>query len=211
MVVSGRYKKYINKVMDPFGKLFAAWRVSPNFITFASLALAIIAAVLLVLNKNFFIFGAMVLLLNFFDLLDGAIARASGKCTKIGSYLDAMVDRYIEAIILFAVGLVAGYWKLIFIVLFGSTCTAYAKARTAQEVEIDNVNWPDLMEALERGIAAVVILLIRGFTRPQVYYEDAIFWGLIFLAIFTNITVLQRGYRAIRIISNQDVRRPPTG
>jgi phosphatidylglycerophosphate synthase len=191
MISSARFRPFYYRFTDPLGKKLAAWGISPNHITLASPFLALISALWIILTKDFLIGGILVLVTDLFDSIDGAVARASQKVTKFGSYLDAMMDRYVDSIILFAVAFSTGYWLLSFIVLFGSLGTSYAKARVAMEVKIDNLNWPQFFERTERCTVLIAGLILQGVFKNQ----NIIFWALIILAVGTNITVIQRIFR----------------
>lgn len=122
------------------GKVFSKIPLSPNQWTLISL-LPVIAAVYFLSQQNFLIAGGLFIIASFLDMVDGAVARVTGKANRFGAYLDTIVDRYVEAIILFGllfVGLPGFYipaYAWIFLYLFGSMMTTYTKA-AAKEKEI---------------------------------------------------------------------------
>jgi predicted PurR-regulated permease PerM len=68
------------------------------------------------------------------------------------------------------------------------------------EVPVDNMEWPDLMERMERGLIFVIGLILWGFF-PQGYFgHDLFFWVLIGLNLAVYATVIQRLFRARRFI-----------
>jgi CDP-diacylglycerol---glycerol-3-phosphate 3-phosphatidyltransferase len=92
-------------------KGLARTRVSPNALTAAGVSLCLGAAVLVALeNRNellFYWLGALVFVLgSLLDILDGALARAGGKSTPFGAFLDSTTDRVGEGAMLAAIGLV---------------------------------------------------------------------------------------------------------
>lgn len=50
-----------------------------------------------------FLGGALILLAGFLDTLDGSVAKLSGKATLFGEYLDSVVDRISDAVLLFGI------------------------------------------------------------------------------------------------------------
>jgi phosphatidylglycerophosphate synthase len=134
------------------------------------------------------------------DVLDGAVARASGRVTKFGAYLDAICDRYVDAMVVLAAARVTGYWTLSLITLAGTLLVSYAKARAAMEVAVSNLEWPDLMERGERSAMFLGGLLASVLIPWQPLGRDLFWWTLLLLAILTHLTVAQRVLRARKLI-----------
>src|SRR5437762_10135352 len=89
----------------------ARTRVTPNALTTAGVSLCLVAAVLVYFEyKNELLFywvGALVFVIgSILDILDGALARAGGKTTPFGSFLDSTTDRVGEGAMLGAVALI---------------------------------------------------------------------------------------------------------
>jgi CDP-diacylglycerol---glycerol-3-phosphate 3-phosphatidyltransferase len=89
----------------------ARTRVSPNALTAAGVSLCAAAAVLVYLEYRgellFFWLGAVVFVVgSVLDILDGALARQSGKGTPFGAFLDSTTDRMSEGFVLGAIALV---------------------------------------------------------------------------------------------------------
>jgi CDP-diacylglycerol--glycerol-3-phosphate 3-phosphatidyltransferase len=89
----------------------ARTRVTPNALTVAGVSLCIAGAVLTYFEYRgellFFWLGALLFVVgSILDILDGALARAGGKATPFGSFLDSTLDRAGEAAMLGAIALV---------------------------------------------------------------------------------------------------------
>ena len=89
----------------------ARTRVTPNALTAAGVSLCAAAAVLVWLEDRnellFFWLGAVVFVVgSVLDILDGALARLSGKGTEFGAFLDSTTDRVSEGFVLGAIALV---------------------------------------------------------------------------------------------------------
>jgi len=89
----------------------ARTRVTPNALTAAGVTLCAVSAVLVYLEYRnellFFWLGAVVFVVgSVLDILDGALARQSGKGTPFGAFLDSTTDRVSEGLMLGAIVLV---------------------------------------------------------------------------------------------------------
>jgi len=115
-------------------KLLAKTGLNPNVLTVLGLLLAFGVAWILS-TGHFFVGGFLVLVSGAFDLLDGALARASGRSTRFGALLDSTFDRFSEAAMF--LGLLAYYADqgshqelvLVGAGLVGSMMTSYVRAR----------------------------------------------------------------------------------
>ena len=89
----------------------ARTRVTPNALTASGVALCLAAAVLVYFEYRdeilFFWLGGVVFVVgSLLDILDGALARASGKSTPFGAFVDSTMDRVGEGFMLGAIALV---------------------------------------------------------------------------------------------------------
>jgi CDP-diacylglycerol--glycerol-3-phosphate 3-phosphatidyltransferase len=113
--------------------------LTPDALTVAGVGLCIAGAVLVyfeyVSHWFYFAGGLLFVVGSILDILDGALARRSGKGTPFGAFLDSTVDRVGEGFMLGAVGLVLmrdGYeWgvALAFAAIGGSFLVSYTRAR----------------------------------------------------------------------------------
>ncbi len=175
------------------GKIFSKIPLTPNQWTIFSL-FPVIIAVYFLSQQNFLIAGSLFILASFLDMVDGAVARVTGKASRFGAYLDTVVDRYVEAIIVFGllfVGLPGFYipaYAWIFLYLFGSMMTTYAKA-AAKEKEIIPEGKElkgGILERAERLIILFIGIIAAAFNPMYLTYV------IVLLAILTNISALQR-------------------
>jgi CDP-diacylglycerol--glycerol-3-phosphate 3-phosphatidyltransferase len=89
----------------------ARTRITPNALTAAGVTLCLTAAVIVPFESRnqllYFWVGAVVFVLgSILDILDGALARAGGKATPFGAFLDSTTDRAGEGAMLAAIGFV---------------------------------------------------------------------------------------------------------
>ncbi len=129
--------------------------------------------------------GALLLAASAFDMLDGAVARATGTITRFGGFLDSTLDRYSEAVVfggllIFLLGTddadVGAL--LVFVATVGALLISYARARAEAAGYGASVG---LVARPERVVLLAVCLLLG---RPL--------WALWVLAIATHVTALTR-------------------
>ena len=85
----------LKPALEKMGKKFASTGFSPNFWTMIGLVIALGSAVVYGLGIEFglIIGGVLLLVSGFFDMVDGQVARVTGKTSKKGGYLDSMFDK----------------------------------------------------------------------------------------------------------------------
>ena len=181
-------------VINPSIGLLTALHITPNQITVAGLLGSALAGAVLGWG-HLRIGGALVLGGSALDMLDGALARATGKSSKVGALLDSVVDRLAEALIL--LGLLIYFARLgslqeiilIFLSFVASVLVSYVKAR-AEGLGIPcNVG---IVTRPERIILLGVGLLV-GQVTPFLYI----------LTILSFQTALHRFWHSMREANKQ--------
>tara|TARA_Y100000588_G_C14038062_1_gene831643 strand:- start:253 stop:876 length:624 start_codon:yes stop_codon:yes gene_type:complete len=198
-MISKTLKKMAGEMLDPFGKFIGKIGIKPNHITIASLFLTLYAAWFLY-NKDIFYAFLIGLIACLFDGADGLVARSTGTASIRGGYLDAVIDRYVDCIAFSA--LILGGWMnpieglefisaeiWAFVALAGAFQTSYSRA-AAERLGVSQESI-GIIERPERWFLLGMGLLI-GEVLGNV--ETIITWVVAFLAIFGNITVVQRMY-----------------
>ena len=85
---------------DKLGMTFKFLR--PNTWTFLSI-IFILISVYFIVKSNFLAAAVFLIISGFFDIVDGAVARITAKITKFGAYMDTVIDRYVEVIVIFGI------------------------------------------------------------------------------------------------------------
>lgn len=181
-------KKFSEKLLLPLGRKLIG--IPANYFTLFGLISAIITFFGFIFNSLVIII-VFLFITEFFDQLDGVVARLQGP-TTLGSFLDSTLDR-IGDFFLFIGVILGGYttMEIGLIVLIGAFLTSYTRAKI-EALGVDNLYGVGLLERTDR----VPILLIGAIF--QIWYLTALWWTMIILAIGTNITVLQRFIFAFR-------------
>jgi len=189
VVLSARHREVFRPFLEGLARFVA---VHPNWVTVAGVAVALVAAYYYA-RAEWLVGSVVAALAAFIDAVDGAVARYWKKESRWGAYLDAMLDRLVEGILLFGIGWGSGLWPQVYVIMLASVLISYAKARAAMEIPVDNVDWPDLFERAERLILIVVGVPLASRSR------DGLFWYLTALAVaFLFIGVPQRMHRVWR-------------
>lgn len=168
---------------DPFVSVLVRLGVSPNHLTVLGFA-GNLAAAVLAARGEFLAAGLVGLLFSAVDLLDGALARATGRASAFGAVFDSTLDRLSEAAVL--AGIAFFYVQrgsaeeviLCFAALTGSILVSYVRAR-AQFFGLDLAD--GLFTRAER-----VLVLNGGLIISQVRI------ALWILAVMANLTAVQR-------------------
>lgn len=204
-MLTSRYKAVFSRCLEPLAVRLARSGVSPSALTLLGPLLGSVVCVWFLRTKAVLPFCLAILLVGCLDGLDGAVARAGHRVTKFGAYLDAMADRYVESMVVLSAAAVSGYWLLSTIVLAGALLVSYAKARSAMEVPVSNLEWPDLMERLERSALFLIGLAAGAIVPWKPLGRDLFWWTLVLLSLLIHLTVLQRILRARRLIRGRGV------
>jgi len=166
---------------------FTPNKVSVTGLFFALLSAAAYAAWITYHPATLLLAAILLLLSGFCDAIDGVIARTHKEATAFGGFLDSLLDRYADAVVIIGIivgGLCQALWGLL--ALIGSLLVSYTRARAeAAGVKMETVG---LAERAERILICVAATLIAIFYDPKTTINVAI----IILAILTNITVVQR-------------------
>lgn len=199
-MLTSRYKDLFNRLLQPLASAIARSGLHPSVITIATPVLTALACWAFLRHRSTIAFCLAMAAVGCLDALDGAVARASGRVTAFGAYLDAMCDRYVDVMVALTVARVTGYWVLCMAALTGGLLVSYAKARAAMEVTVSNLEWPDLMERAERSLLFLGGLATGTLVSWRPLGRDLFWWALIVLCALTHLTVVQRMARAARFI-----------
>jgi len=193
-MLSDYARRFARIFLEPLARFIGWTGISPNVITVIGFVLMI--GVAMVLAGGHFVWGGILITgVALFDAVDGTLARMMGRSSRFGAFLDSTLDRFSEAVIF--LGLFIYYVGqdqnleliLIYATVVGSLMVSYARAR-AEGIGVPLKD--GLFTRFER-----VLLLVIGLLFNQLTF---ILW---LLAIFTNLTALQRMYLVWRITGGE--------
>lgn len=186
-------KKYAEKLLFPLARKIK--RIPANIITIGGLVFALISFFGFILNFLIIII-IFLFLTELFDQLDGTVARLQGP-TKFGAFLDSVLDRMGDFLIFLGIYL-GGYisLNLFLVTLISAFLTSYSRAKieSLEDIKLYGVG---LIERTDR----LPILIIGSIF--QIWFQIALYWTAIVLAITGIITVIQRGYFAYQHLNNE--------
>ncbi len=206
----GKFKEILTKSFAPTVNVAVKIGLTPNRITVLGFILSIVVSVLIVGNRVYpvnlinewqrlILASLTIFAMGFCDLLDGLVARTTGKITIFGGFLDSVLDRYTEVFI-FAAIIIAGYCHPIWgiVAMVGALLVSYARARAEaaglKNLGIGIAERPERLAILGVAILAQGIFLTSWFpTQNQIIY-----WTIVLLAFLTHFTVIQRFYYAYK-------------
>ena len=179
----GRYKEHVARVADPVARALLGARLRPNQLTVLGLFCSILATAAFVLDRPRS-GGLLLALAGTLDILDGALARVSGRASPFGAFLDSVLDRYSDLLVL--VGLVVLFmarnrvWDVIgaLVALVGTVMVSYTRAR-AESVGVEcRVGFMERGERMLTLIAGALLDLLG----PAVWV----------VAVGANVTAVHR-------------------
>lgn len=182
----------VSRVAHPLAAFLVRIGVTANGITLTGLLLTCVAAITL-FGSGHLVAGAIVIALcTLFDLVDGAVARASGGGSPYGALVDAVSDRVADGVILASL-----VWWLVhtepdnryalvmlLACLILSQVVSYSKARA----DAGGLRTPGGL--MERADRLVLILLGAGLEGLGVPWALEV--GLTAVALGSFVTVIQR-------------------
>ena len=172
----------------PAARLLAHTPVTPNQVTVVSTLIAVAAAWLLVAGHNVPA-GVAVHISSVVDGVDGDLARATGRSSRFGAILDAVLDRYADAAIFGGMAWWAskheGYpapLLLGLVALTGAFAISYSRARAEASAGVK----------LDGGFLGVASRDVRLFAAAIGCVLGQVYWTLALIALVTHANVLWR-------------------
>jgi len=185
----GYISKYINrKASEPMARLLARTRVTPNQATWGAFGIAVLSFVSFIFGQNI-IGGLLAQLSSIVDGVDGSLARLKGMASIFGGFLDSVLDRYADILIVLGLTMWSlqheaypGIWLVGFLAIAGTICVSYTRAR------ID----PEHRHVFDSGVKSLASRDIRLFLIMLGGITGQAYFCLGAVAILTNLVVFYR-------------------
>jgi CDP-diacylglycerol--glycerol-3-phosphate 3-phosphatidyltransferase len=189
-ILSGVARSATGRVFDPIARALLRARVSPDAVTIAGTVGVLIGALGFGARGQLVIGTVIVTLSTFTDMIDGSMARQSGRTGKFGAFLDSTMDRVADGAVFGAVawwlatqGRHSGLAAALICLVTGQI-VSYAKARAEGLGMTANVG---VAERFERLALVGLGGLAEGFGLR--YGLDVALW---LLAVLSVVTIGQR-------------------
>lgn len=105
MTISNDTRDRFKKVFEPVALGMGRLGLTPDALTLIGFAITVIGAAVIAL-QHWSLGGVIVLAGGVFDMFDGTLARATGRVSRLGAFMDSVFDRWGEAIVY--IGIVVG-------------------------------------------------------------------------------------------------------
>jgi archaetidylinositol phosphate synthase len=180
--VRGKLSSYLTSL----GKAFARIAPSPTSWTTVGFFLAVLAGTAFWVSgyAGEVVGGLLILASGFFDIVDGSVARVTGRVTKVGAFLDSTLDRVAEVAIFLGI-LVGGYSPSWWVLLALSLSLLVSYTRAKADSLGTSLSGVGIGERSER-LLVLAIASILGLA----------YWGVLVVVLIAGITFAERVYRA---------------
>ncbi len=188
-VYDGYVSRYINRrISDPIARLLARTRITPNQVSFTSFGLAVLSFLSFIYNWNIAA-GLLAQLSSIIDGVDGSLARLKGMSSDFGGFLDSILDRYADILVMLGLTIWSAsnevypyIWLAGFLAITGTIGVSYSRARISAELRhhFDR----GLLSLASRDIRLLIVMI--GAIIGQGYFS------LIVIATLTHLVIISR-------------------
>lgn len=194
MTLNSLVRKRVEGEFNPLLQVLDEIGVSPETLSYLGLLFAGMVFLPLHLNSEstlMILVSVFFILMNgILDFLDGELARYSDKTSKKGDFLDHLIDRYADILIITSISVGFGYPLLGLLAVAGTLMTSYVGTQ-AEAVGLERF-YGGLLGRADRMAVIVLTLTVQSFYMKVIVLYPAIGWLLITLAVLGNFTALQR-------------------
>ena len=200
------------RIIDAIVRWLAIGHINPNILTVIGVALNVGCGLLFGMGW-FFAAGVALIVANLFDMLDGQVARLSGRVTRFGGFLDSSLDRLSDMVVF--VGLMVFYARPtpyhstlnVFLAgagLMGSVMVSYASARAESLIPKCDVGF------LRRPERVVLFIIGALSTHPgsSNFFANRMPAVLWVLAVGSYWTFAHRMYHTWRELTKAEAKTP---
>jgi CDP-diacylglycerol--glycerol-3-phosphate 3-phosphatidyltransferase len=197
------------RIISAMVRWLAYGGINPNYLTVIGVSINIGCGLLFGFG-HFFWAGVILIVANLFDMLDGQVARLSGRVTRFGGFLDSSLDRLSDMVVF--LGLMVFYARdtqyhstlnvfLAGAAMMGSVMVSYTSARAESLIPKCDVGF---LRRPERVVLLIIGALSThpGSQNPFANRMPAILW---ILAIGSYWTFAHRMYHTWREVNKADV------
>jgi len=210
-MLGGYIGEFCQRILDGIVSLLARLNPNPNLLSVMGLGINVFAALLYGYGQFFFA-GLVMIFANIFDLLDGRVARLTGRVTKFGAFLDSSLDRLSDMVVFLGIVIFYSrdteyhstlYAALTGAALIGSVMVSYTSARAESLIPKCDVGF---LRRPER----VVLLILGSLTvwpeSSSIFLNKmpATIWLMAVLSYWTFGHRLYHTWRQIREIEKQE-------
>ena len=198
-MVLDTYRHVADAVLDPIARRIA--HVSPDALSWAALVSAAFAGTFFLFRGGWALgLGALFVFLNgLFDALDGKVAKMTGKASRRGDFLDHVLDRYADVLMLggLAIGPYCPVW-LGLLAVIGVLLTSYMGTQ-AQAVGAGR-DYRGVLGRADRLLILMIAAALQAGFDPNAIRDlgveplrySILGWAMALFAVLGNLTAIQR-------------------
>ena len=229
-LVSAGTRARVRGLMLPIALGLGRLGLTPNALTAIGFAIACVAAVAAA-EQAWLAAGLLVIFGALFDLFDGALARATGKVSKLGAFLDSTFDRWGEGVVYvgIAIGCLAEDFALGAVLASAAMASAVMVSYTRAKAEslgfsagtgMANIGLAPREVRIVVLTAGLILTGIQGTANPLLVLESItlpgaievvlpwagqiwLAWALGLIAVLATITTIQRIVHTIKQAAQQ--------
>lgn len=188
------FRGRVGRILNPLAWTLYRHGVSANQLSLLSLISAIVAGAAFCVN----VLPVAIVTIAFnalFDALDGCLARSSKSESKQGDLIDHVCDRYSDIFIFGGIA-IGGYvaWQIGLLAIVGVLMTSYLGTQ-AQALGVGR-DYRGLLGRADRLVLVFFVTLLSLGVPETIIWFPLLGWMMVFVAIVSNITALQRFYLA---------------
>jgi len=197
------------RILDLLVRSLVRLNPNPNLLSLIGLGINLWAAVLYAVG-SFFAAGLVMILANIFDMLDGRVARRTGRVTRFGAFLDSSLDRLSDMVVF--LGIIIYYTRdtehhstlyaaLTGAALIGSVMVSYTSARAESLIPKCDVGF---LRRPERVVLLIIgsLTVWPGSTSPFLNKMPATIWLMTILSYWTFLQRLYHTWHHLRKIEH---------
>jgi CDP-diacylglycerol--glycerol-3-phosphate 3-phosphatidyltransferase len=195
MSISNESRGRIKQVFEPIALGMGRLGLTPDGLTLIGFAITVAGAALLS-AQSWLLGGIVVFIGGAFDMFDGTLARATGKVSKLGAFMDSVFDRWGEAIVYLGIvwgGVLATNDRVAILAaaaMGAAFMVSYARAKS-EGLGFTEGTGMAAVGLMPREIRLVILslgLIVAGATANL----DILALALAIIAIGATLTVIQR-------------------
>jgi archaetidylinositol phosphate synthase len=186
-----RLRGRLDGLLGVVGKRFSAVGLSPTAWTVFGLLISLLAGLAYWTGgyRGQVLGAVLVLASGWFDIVDGAVARVTGRTSKRGAFLDSTLDRVAEVAVFVGI-LGGGYAQPLYVLLALSLSLLVSYTRAKADSLGVSLSGVGIGERSERLLVLAIASLV-GLVQ----------WGVVVVALIAGYTFLERVYRGARSLA----------
>lgn len=194
MTISNDSRARVKRIFEPIALGMGRLGLTPDMLTLIGFAITVTGATFIALER-FTIGGIIVFIGGAFDMFDGTLARATGKVSRLGAFMDSVFDRWGEAIVYTGIiigGELGGHTRVPILgaIAMGSAfMVSYVRAKS-EGLGFSSGTGMAAVGIMPREIRLVVLSV--GLILTDAPDIKALEWALIIISVGATITVIQR-------------------